>query len=131
MPAVELAVAVVAAHAEPPAASEAVQTAVISAPPEPAPAEPEEPAPAVETAGPSTAIEVEPPAAAPPAVAEAARAKPQDPRLAEAVTLSAAALHHFLKDDHVKAKAVVERALELDPGNRRAIELLKILRVLG
>jgi tetratricopeptide (TPR) repeat protein len=129
--AVELAVAVVAAHAEPPAASEAVQTAVVSAPPEPAPAEPEEPARAVETAGPSAAIEVEPPAAAPPAVAQAARAKPQDPRLAEAVTLSAAALHHFLKDDHVKAKAVVERALELDPGNRRAIELLKILRVLG
>ena len=64
-------------------------------------------------------------------MAEAARAKSQDPRLAEAVTLSAAALHHFLKDDHVKAKAVVERALELDPGNRRAIELLKILRVLG
>jgi serine/threonine protein kinase len=124
---------------EPGAASEAVQTAVIAAPPEPAAAETEAPVAAAiaeaerehrpepeVTPGSASAV-----APAAPVVVEAARAKPQDPRLAEAVTLSAAALHHFLKDDHVKAKAAVERALELDPENRRALELMKILRVLG
>jgi len=55
----------------------------------------------------------------------------QDPRVAEAVALSASALRHFIKDDHVRAREVVEQALALDPGNRRALELQKILRVLG
>jgi hypothetical protein len=53
------------------------------------------------------------------------------PRAAEAVTLSAAALQHFLKDEHDEARKTVERALALDPTNRRALELDKILRVLG
>jgi Tfp pilus assembly protein PilF len=57
--------------------------------------------------------------------------KIQDPRIAEAVALSAAALRHFLKDDHARAREVVEQALALDPANRRALELQKILRVLG
>jgi len=56
---------------------------------------------------------------------------PPDPKLAEAVALSATALSHFLRDDHVRAREAVERALALDPGNRRALELQKILRVLG
>jgi lipopolysaccharide biosynthesis regulator YciM len=47
------------------------------------------------------------------------------------VALSAAALQHFLKDDHDRARKTVERALALDPTNRRALELQKILRVLG
>jgi len=47
------------------------------------------------------------------------------------VALSAAALQHFLKDDHDRARKTVQRALELDPTNRRALELEKILRVLG
>jgi len=47
------------------------------------------------------------------------------------VSLSAAALRHFLKDEHARAREVVERALALDPTNRRALELQKILRVLG
>ena len=64
--------------------------------------------------------------------AEAAPAPPKaDPGTAEAVALSALALRHFLKDDHAKAREVVEQALALDPGNRRALELQKILRVLG
>lgn len=54
-----------------------------------------------------------------------------DPRIAEAVALSAAALQQFLKDDHERARKTVERALTLDPTNRRALELQKILRVLG
>jgi len=55
----------------------------------------------------------------------------QDPRVAEAVALSAAALRHFLKDDHARAREAVEQALALDPANRRALELQKVLRVLG
>jgi hypothetical protein len=45
--------------------------------------------------------------------------------------LSALALRHFLKDEHDEARRAVERALALDPANRRAQELQKILRVLG
>ena len=56
---------------------------------------------------------------------------PPDARVAEAVALSAAALRHFLKDEHDEARGVVERALALDPSNRRALDLQKILRVLG
>ena len=56
---------------------------------------------------------------------------PPDPRMAEAVALSAAALRHFVKDEHDQARSAVERALELDPANRRALELQKILHVLG
>jgi serine/threonine protein kinase len=71
------------------------------------------------------------PASSAPAPAAAASSPPPDPRIAEAVSLSATALKHFLKDEHARAREVVERALALDPGNRRALELLKILRVLG
>jgi tetratricopeptide (TPR) repeat protein len=71
------------------------------------------------------------PAPAPEPGPKAAPAPPPDPRIAEAVALSAAALQHFLKDDHARAREAVERALGLDPSNRRALELQKILRVLG
>jgi hypothetical protein len=47
------------------------------------------------------------------------------------VALSAAALRHFVKDEHDEARRAVERALALDPANRRALELQKILRALG
>ena len=56
---------------------------------------------------------------------------PPDSRSAEATVLSAAALQHFLEDDNERAREAVERALALDPSNRRALELQKILRVLG
>jgi hypothetical protein len=46
------------------------------------------------------------------------------------VALSGLALRHFVKDEHDQARQAVERALALDPGNRRARELQKILRVL-
>jgi len=107
-----------------------VPAAPTPAPPAPAdvpaaeaPAEPEQPQPK-DSAGPPKAV----PAPVDPAPAAA---KIQDPRIAEAVALSAAALRHFLKDDHARAREVVERALALDPANRRALELQKILRVLG
>lgn len=64
-------------------------------------------------------------------VAAAVDAPAADPRSAEAVALSAAALRHFLQDEHEQARQLVERALALDPQNRKALELEKILRVLG
>ena len=85
-------------------------------PPPPPQAEPPPPAPAAPRPAPA------PPGPPPP---------PPDPRIAEAVALSAAALRHFVKDEHDEARRVVERALTLDPANRRALELQKILRVLG
>jgi len=102
------------------------QPAPLPASPTPAP-----PAPAAVTAAEAP---VEPAPAPPdptPAEPAPAAAKVLDPRIAEAVALSAAALRHFLKDDHARAREVVERALALDPANRRALELQKILRVLG
>jgi cytochrome c-type biogenesis protein CcmH/NrfG len=51
--------------------------------------------------------------------------------VAEAAALSAAALRHFMNDEHDEARKVVERVLALDPANRRARDLQKILRVLG
>ena len=106
-------------------------------------AEPTAPAAGTTTASPAPAApEAEaapPPAAEPQAEAAPPTAEPEpvpaaaaaDPRIAEAVTLSATALKHFLKDDHERARQLVERALALDPENRRAQELGKILRVLG
>jgi serine/threonine protein kinase len=77
--------------------------------------------------------EPEPAAPHPPPPPEAAGPPPPppDPRIAEAVSLSATALRHFVKDEHDQARSAVERALDLDPANRRALELQKILRVLG
>jgi Tfp pilus assembly protein PilF len=77
-----------------------------------------------------------PPASAAAASAAAAKptpapSSPADSRSSEAGALSAAALQHFLQDDHDRARKLVERALALDPQNRRALELEKILRVLG
>jgi len=69
--------------------------------------------------------------AEPAATPSLAGAPAADPRGSEAGALSAAALQHFLKDDHERARKLVERALALDPQNRKALELEKILRVLG
>jgi tetratricopeptide (TPR) repeat protein len=84
-------------------------------PPVPKPPAPGAPAPG--TLAPAPAVPKAPPS--------------QDSRAADATALSAAALQHFLKDDHKRAREAVERALALDPSNRRALELQKILRVLG
>jgi hypothetical protein len=62
-----------------------------------------------------------------PAAEEAA--PPADARLAEADALSAAALRLFVRSEHDQAREAVEKALALDPANRRARELKKILRV--
>jgi serine/threonine protein kinase len=69
---------------------------------------------------------------APPAGQEEPSAPPSaDPRQAEAAALSASALRHFLANEHAQARDEVERALALDPANRRALELQRIFRVLG
>jgi tetratricopeptide (TPR) repeat protein len=100
-----------------------------AAPPPPAAPAPE-PAPPV---GPGPAGPPEPARTPVPPPAPEARPAPAppDPRVAEAVTLSAAALQQFLRDEHDEARRTVARALALDPTNRRALELEKILRVLG
>jgi len=103
-------------------------------PPEPEAASPEAPSeePLAAVPLPEEPAEVE--AGQAPAavyVAAAVDAPAADPRSAEAVALSAAALRHFLQDEHEQARQLVERALALDPQNRKALELEKILRVLG
>jgi tetratricopeptide (TPR) repeat protein len=115
----------------PSAAAAEAPLAPAPAPPAPAAAAPApEPAP---PAGPGPAGPPEPARTPVPPPAPEARPAPAppDPRVAEAVTLSAAALQQFLKDEHDEARKTVARALALDPTNRRALELEKILRVLG
>ncbi|HYN02442.1 MAG TPA: serine/threonine-protein kinase [Vicinamibacteria bacterium] len=103
--------AVAAGSPEPEPAAPSPQPAPPVPPPTPPPATPAPPAP-----------EPPPPPPEPP---------PPDPRIAEAVALSAVALRHFVNDAHDEARKAVERALALDPANRRALEIQKILRVLG
>ncbi len=53
------------------------------------------------------------------------------PQQSEAEALTAAALRHFTANEHGRAREAVKRALALDPSNRRARDLQRILRVLG
>jgi tetratricopeptide (TPR) repeat protein len=55
---------------------------------------------------------------------------PPDPR-AEAEEASAEGLRHFLAGEHDQARQAADRALALDPRNRRALELKDLLSVLG
>jgi tetratricopeptide (TPR) repeat protein len=50
-----------------------------------------------------------------------------DARRAEIESLTTAALDHFVANRYAKARAAVEKALALDPGNKKAKDLLKIL----
>ncbi len=52
-------------------------------------------------------------------------------RKAEAEALTSAALNHFLQNNYKKARAAVEKALALEPGNKKARELINILGALG
>jgi serine/threonine protein kinase len=102
--------------------------------PAPEPAEPavREPAapPGVEPAGSASEGEAGPPPGPPPAE-ETASATVSASRRVEAEALTASALRHFMANEHDKARKVVDQALHLDPLNRRARELQRILRVLG
>jgi serine/threonine protein kinase len=121
------------------AAAEASSDGLLTAVPLPADAEvPAEATPAASAPARDTPDEPPPPvlaeagqAPAPLDVATAVATPAADPSSAEAVALSAAALRHFLQDEHEQARQLVERALALDPQNRKALELEKILRVLG
>jgi tetratricopeptide (TPR) repeat protein len=52
-------------------------------------------------------------------------------RKAEAANLTAAALNHFVSNNYAKARKAVEKALALEPENKKAKELLTILGTLG
>ncbi|HEV7499474.1 MAG TPA: hypothetical protein VGQ33_05690, partial [Vicinamibacteria bacterium] len=54
-----------------------------------------------------------------------------DARRAEGASHAAAALNHFLQNDHARARMAVDKALSLDPENRRARELRQVLGILG
>ena len=60
-----------------------------------------------------------------------AAAGPLPLRKADVEILTSAALDRFLQDDHRGARRAASMALELDPQNRKARELLKILGALG
>jgi eukaryotic-like serine/threonine-protein kinase len=108
------------------------------APPVPAPAAAKpasaEPRPAAKAPAPATAASLATPlpvskpapspAAAPAATSAAA------PAHVDVVALLDTALNHFLMSDHKKAKKVVEKVLATDPGNKKALELMKILAAL-
>jgi tetratricopeptide (TPR) repeat protein len=104
---------------------------VPTAKPVPKPTPSPKPTPTQKPAAPPAAARTPVPARAPTPGPPSAAAPSPDARVAEAVALSASALQHFLKDDHDQARKTVEQALALDPANRRALELQKILRVLG
>jgi tetratricopeptide (TPR) repeat protein len=70
------------------------------------------------------------PAARPAAAAEDTAA-PGEGRRGEAEALTTAALDHFVQNDYGKARKAVEKALALEPKNKKARELLKILGALG
>ena len=50
-----------------------------------------------------------------------------DPHRSEAEALAGAALNDFVLGDNAKARRKLEKALALDPANKKAIELQKIL----
>jgi tetratricopeptide (TPR) repeat protein len=52
-------------------------------------------------------------------------------RRAEAESLTTAALNHFLQNNYVKARKAVDKALALEPENKKAKELVKILGTLS
>ncbi len=52
-------------------------------------------------------------------------------RKSEIEALTTAALNHFVENNYAKARKAVKRALELDPNNKKAKELNKILSALG
>jgi tetratricopeptide (TPR) repeat protein len=54
-----------------------------------------------------------------------------DARRAEIETLTTSALNSFVQNDYKRARKAVDKALALDPENKKARELLKILGALG
>jgi len=78
----------------------------------------------------------------PPAAVASAPVPPSDPgtpartgspegRRSEVEALTSAALNHFLQNNHAKARKAIDKALAIDPGNKKAREMLRILGALG
>jgi tetratricopeptide (TPR) repeat protein/predicted Ser/Thr protein kinase len=98
--------------------------------------------PEAETRGPGVSVEVAsiassdlppPPPPAHPAPVPDLGADPSSApsRRADIEMLTSAALDRFLSNDHAGARRAASMALELDPANRKAKELLKILGAVG
>ena len=102
------------------------------------------PAPAAATATPPPTAPPPVNAVSQPAASPAAPAPvpPSDPgtsprtgtpegRRSEVEALTSAALNHFLQNNHAKARKAIDKALAIDPGNKKAREMLRILGALG
>jgi len=122
-----------AAEAEAPPTETATDEGTTASPSEPpaVTSEPEPEAPDVGRRDPEETSELtyqsdeaaEPAAAAEPSEA---RSAPQ-PERAKVEGLMSKALNHFLRSENTEARAAAERVLALDPGHRRAQELLELL----
>jgi tetratricopeptide (TPR) repeat protein len=88
-----------------------------------APPAPRVPAPAPAKVAASTSLATPPPVAGNSPAAGAAGGNSSS----EVAALLETALNHFLMSENKKAKKAVEKVLALDPGNRKAQELIKIL----
>jgi len=90
---------------------------------------------AAATATPPPAAPVATPAPAPPATASAAAVPASsgpstgvpEARRSEVEALTNSALDHFLQNNHAKARKAIDKALAIDPGNKKAREMLRIL----
>jgi tetratricopeptide (TPR) repeat protein len=60
-----------------------------------------------------------------------ARTSTPEGRRSEVEALTSAALNHFLQNNHAKARKAIDKALAIDPGNKKAREMLRILGALG
>jgi tRNA A-37 threonylcarbamoyl transferase component Bud32/tetratricopeptide (TPR) repeat protein len=116
--------------------------------PEPPPPPPVAPPPVVVVQPPAVApppvvvapppvVEPPPPVVAPepaptviPTTTPSGGTDPARLKRAEAAALATTALNHFLQNDYAKARKAVEKALLLEPENKRARELLNVLSAL-
>jgi tRNA A-37 threonylcarbamoyl transferase component Bud32/tetratricopeptide (TPR) repeat protein len=71
------------------------------------------------------------PAAAPPSASSGPSTGVPEGRRSEVEALTSAALDHFLQNNHSKARKAIDKALAIDPGNKKAREMLRILGALG
>jgi len=131
-PAPPAAAAPAAAPAQAPRAGAAAATA--TPPPLTAPSAAHAPAvPAPAQAGPKASADpAAPPVAVPPSdPGTAARTSTPEGRRSEVEALTSAALNHFLQNNHAKARKAIDKALAIDPGNKKAREMLRILGAIG
>jgi tetratricopeptide (TPR) repeat protein/predicted Ser/Thr protein kinase len=108
-------------------------SAAATATPPPAPAAAAMPAAPAST--PSVPAASVPPPAPPAPAASASGTSPStaspDRRRSEVEALTSAALDHFLQNNHDKARKAIDKALAIDPSNKKAREMLRILGALG